>query len=126
VEDLAAVIVAVVSHPKAAGNTYYVANSETVTARQFGECIARQLGVRVWRLPIPVPFVWPACLIQELISQATRKANVLSLQKYAELRAPGWVCDAGELEAKLGWKCPTDLEEGVRRTLAWYREAGWL
>jgi nucleoside-diphosphate-sugar epimerase len=126
VEDLASVIVGSLTHPTAAGQTYYPANPEIVTARQFGESIARQMGVRCWRLPVPVPLVWPACLVQELVSRVTRKPDVLSLQKYAELRAPGWVCDATKLEAELGLKCPTRLEEGVRRTLAWYREAGWL
>ena len=33
------------------------------------------------------------CLAQELASRLTGKPNVLSLQKFAELRAPGWVCD---------------------------------
>jgi nucleoside-diphosphate-sugar epimerase len=126
VEDLAAVVVAALTHPVAAGQLYYPANREVVTARQFGESIGRQMGVRFGRLPIPVPLAWPLCLAQELVSQFTRQPNVLSLQKYAELKAPGWVCTPAKLESELGLKCPTGLEEGVRRTLAWYREAGWL
>ena len=28
--------------------------------------------------------------------------------------------------AELGFEAPTGLEEGLARTLAWYKEAGWL
>jgi len=84
------------------------------------------MGVQVWRVPVPVPFVWPVCLARELISQLTRKPNVLSLQKYAELRAPGWVCQPTSSDAGFSAICPTGLEEGVKRTLTWYRQQGWL
>ena len=67
-----------------------------------------------------------ACLAQEVISQLTRKPNVLSLQKYAELRAPGWVCEPTDTLKQMGAECSTGMEAGVTRTLAWYRQAGWL
>ena len=74
----------------------------------------------------PVPLLWPLSWGQELVSQLTRKANVFSHKKYAELRAPGWVCDAAKLRSELGLECPTGLAEGVRRTVRAYRESGWL
>jgi hypothetical protein len=70
--------------------------------------------------------LWPLSWGQELVSQLTRKANVFSHKKYAELRAPGWVCDAAKLRSELGLECPTGLAEGVRRTVRAYRESGWL
>jgi len=51
---------------------------------------------------------------------------VLSRQKYAELRAPGWVCDPGRLEREAGFVCATTLTHGISTTLASYRQQGWL
>jgi len=47
--------------------------------------------MKVWTipLPLPTPLLWPLCLFQEVMTGLTGKANVLSLQKFAELRAPG-------------------------------------
>jgi nucleoside-diphosphate-sugar epimerase len=126
VRDLAEAIITCLQHPGAAGQTFFVSGSEVVTARQFGEMIARELGVRVWRLPLPVGFLWPVCLVQELISRCTRTPNVVSRQKYAELRAPGWVCDGSRLRRELGVDCATRLREGVTQTAQWYRHEGWL
>lgn len=126
VEDLAKVIVASLIPPAAAGRVFFAANPEVKTAREFGELVAGELRKRPFRLPIPVPLLWPVCWGQQLISQLTRTANVISGQKYAELKAPGWVCDATTLKTELGLECPTTLAEGVRRTAAAYRTDGWL
>jgi nucleoside-diphosphate-sugar epimerase len=56
----------------------------------------------------------------------TGKPNVLSLQKFAELRAPGWVCDPTRLERETGYACATTLKLGIAETLSWYQEHAWL
>jgi nucleoside-diphosphate-sugar epimerase len=126
VEDLARVIVDCLDHPRAPGKVFFVANPEIQTAGQFGALVAKELQRRPLRIPLPVPLLWPVCWGQELISRLTRRANVLSAQKYAELRAPGWVCDGSRLKGELGLECPTALAEGVRRTAVSYRQDGWL
>ena len=126
VEDLARVIVDCLEHPAAAGKVFFAANPEVKTAREFGSLVARELQKRPWHVPIPVPLLWPVCWGQQLVSQLTGKANVLSGQKYAELRAPGWVCEASRLKTELGLECPTTLAEGVHRTARAYQADGWL
>jgi len=126
VKDLAAAIVICLDHPAAAGKTYFVAAREVVTARGMAEEVAAQMNI--WTLPLPAPLVllWLLCLAQETRTRLTGKANVLSLQKFAELRAPGWVCDPALLERETGCTCPTNLKLGVAETLSWYRQQHWL
>jgi nucleoside-diphosphate-sugar epimerase len=64
--------------------------------------------------------------VQQCLSQITRKASLLNLQKYAELRAPGWVCSPALLLAQTGLTCSTSLDDGLRQTLDWYRREHWL
>jgi len=126
VRDLAQAVVTCLDHPAAADQTYFVASKEIVTAQIMAREIAAQMNV--WTLPVPLPlaFVWVLCLAREGISRLTGKADVLSLQKFAELRAPGWVCDPARLERETGCTCPTSLTAGVAETLVWYREHHWL
>ncbi len=37
-----------------------------------------------------------------------------------------WTCDPGPTEEGLGWRADVSLPEGLGRSVAWYREAGWL
>jgi nucleoside-diphosphate-sugar epimerase len=126
VRDLAEAVVTCLDHPAAAGKTYFVAGREVVTARRMAEEVAAQMNI--WTLPLPVPLalVWLMCLAQEIRTRLTGKPNVLSIQKFAELRAPGWVCDPTLLERDTGCVCPTTLKTGVAETLSWYREQHWL
>lgn len=126
VEDLARVIVDCLTHPAAVGQVFFAANPEVRTVREFGGLVAEELRKRPVRLPIPLRVLWLLCWGQELVSQLTRRAHVLSHKKYAELRTPGWVCDTSKLKRELGLECSTGLVEGVRRTALAYREGGWL
>jgi nucleoside-diphosphate-sugar epimerase len=111
VKDLAEAVVTCLTHPAAAGKTYFVASRDVVTARAMAEEIAAQM--KVWT-------------IQEILSRLTGKPSVLSLQKFAELRAPGWVCDPSRLERETGCVCATTLKSGIAQTLSWYRQNRWL
>ena len=124
--DLARAIVASLQNQAAVGRTYLVASPEIVTARAMGETIAAQLDR--WTLPCPVPSwaLWPMCLAQEVTARLTGKPRLLNLQKFAEIRAPGWVCDPSLLKTELGVECATPLKQGVAKTLNWYREERWL
>ncbi len=126
VQDLAEAVVTCLHHPAAAGKTYFVASGEPTTGARIAEEIAAQLGI--WGVPCPLPpaVLWPLCLAQEIASRVTGKPALLNLQKFAELKAPGWVCDATRLERELGHTCGTTLRQGVAESLRWYHEQGWL
>lgn len=126
VEDLAAAVVSALTHPNASREVFFAGSSEIVTAEELAECIAAGSGH--WTMPLPLPnaVLWLACHWAGQVSRITQKASVLSAQKYAELKAPGWVCDVSKLKDKLGYDFRTSLREGMAKTRDWYRLQGWL
>ncbi len=125
-KDLADAVVACLKSPEAAGQTYFVAAPETVTSRGLAEEIAVQMKRWTIPCPVPAPVLWAVCLLRQAISQVTRRPSILNLQKYAELRAAGWVCDASKLQRQIGFACKTRLKQGIHETLEWYTCKGWL
>ena len=125
-KDLAEAVVICLTSLATAGQTYFVAGPEVVTGRRMAEEIARQMGV--WTIPLPMPAIllWTICLAAQSVSQLTRRASLLNLQKYAELRAPGWVCSPAKLQAETGLACATTLKQGIGSTLEWYQREHWL
>jgi nucleoside-diphosphate-sugar epimerase len=126
VKDLAEVIVNCLLLPAAAKATYFVAAPEITSGRALAREIAEQIGH--WTIPCPTPpaVFLPLCLLNEAWSRVMGKASMLNLQKFAELRAPGWVCDPSLLKRQTGLECRTTMKEGVSRSLAWYRRETWL
>jgi nucleoside-diphosphate-sugar epimerase len=105
---------------------FNVACDEVVTVGEMAERIAD--AVDTWTVPLPLatPLLWPLCLFHQVRSWLTGNAGVLSLQKYAEIKAPGWVCDPGRLRRELNLRCTTSLVEGIAYTYDWYRKNQWL
>jgi nucleoside-diphosphate-sugar epimerase len=126
VKDLAEAVVTCLTHPAAPGKTFYVASPEITSARELAGEIAAQM--KAWTLPLPLPStaLWFLCCWQEAVSRLTGKPSILGRQKYAELRAPGWVCDPNRLRQELGFVCGNTLKTGITTTLAWYRQQGWV
>jgi len=113
-------------HERGAGGTYHVAAEPPCTEEKFMQEIAAQFQLRPLRLPIPRSALYLACVMQEIMSRATGRPNILSRQKLPELLAPGWVCSTDRIRQELGFTASTSLKEGVGRTFDWYRREGWV
>jgi nucleoside-diphosphate-sugar epimerase len=126
VRDLANAVTTCLTHPRTIGETYFVASPERVSGRTMAAEIAAQM--KRWTVPCPLPAaaLWTVCLLQECLARLTRRASLLNLQKYAELRAPGWVCDASKLARETGFECRINLKQGIAETLDWYTRQAWL
>lgn len=124
--DLARAVTECLLHPAAAGKTYFVASPQVVTASQMAQVIAAQLGTWTLSVPVPTLALWVACAGAHAMAHLRRRPSLLSLWRYPELCALGWVCSPDRLRQELGLECSTPLQTGIAQTLAWYQQHGWL
>jgi nucleoside-diphosphate-sugar epimerase len=111
--------------PSAAGRTYILAGPRYTTLNELIALIARELRVKPpqWHLPV-WPF-WTAGLLCEMVCIPLRLEPPLYRRRvdfYTKSRA----FDTSRARGELGYAPQIDLEEGIRRTAAWYRQEGWL
>ncbi len=126
VEDLVDGLLAAAGSQNAAGRIYYLAYRTPVSWSEFAAAAARLMGRSLRTLRIPEKAAYAVGLCGEWWSRLSRRPGILSRDKVAEACCAGWVCDTGRASRELGFCAPTGLEDGLRRTLAWYQEAGWL
>jgi nucleoside-diphosphate-sugar epimerase len=124
--DLGSAVLCCLPQERSQGRIYHVASVPPCTDEEFMEEIASYLKVRPVRLRIPRAGLTLAAVIQEFLSRATGRPNILNRQKLPELLAPGWVCTTQRMRTDLGFAAPTSLREGVGLTIEWYRREGWL
>jgi nucleoside-diphosphate-sugar epimerase len=84
------------------------------------------MGRKVRTVAIPENAAYVLGWCAEWWTRLSGKPGILSRDKVLEACCAGWVCDPGRARRELGFCASTDLEEGLRRTLDWYKEAGWL
>jgi nucleoside-diphosphate-sugar epimerase len=112
-------------HPS--GSVYAVEDGRVYTQGEFAAVVADALGIRTAiRLSVPIPVVSVAAVGSELYGRVTRSAVMLTRDKVNELRQPDLTCRGDRIRDELGFVPEVQLEEGARRTVAWYREHGWL
>jgi nucleoside-diphosphate-sugar epimerase len=110
----------------ARGRTYFVAHPKPLSWTDFGATAAAILGrtPRVLRVPVPVAQVFGYGA--EVWSRLTGKPGIISREKIREAQCEYWTCDTRRASEELGFEARTAVAEGLRETLAWYRQAGWL
>ncbi|NOZ56481.1 MAG: NAD-dependent epimerase/dehydratase family protein [Calditrichaeota bacterium] len=126
VRDLVQGMLAVANSEAAVGQTYFVAHPEPVEWSAFGETMARAMGRKVRKLVLPAWILWPAALVSEIAARLARRPATLNLEKVREIRERYWVCSVEKLRREVGFTASVDLETGVRETVQWYWEHGWL
>jgi nucleoside-diphosphate-sugar epimerase len=126
VGDLVDGLIAATHHAGAGGRIFYLANAQPVSWEEFGNVAARLMGRKVRTVAIPEKAAHVLGLCAECLARFSGKPGILSRDKVLEACCAGWVCDPGRARRELGFCASTDLEEGLRRTLDWYKEAGWL
>ena len=109
------------------GRKYFLSDGQVYQSTTFSDLIHEALG-RPWWIRITAP-VWVLRVVTffgEYIGRMTGKVTALNNDKYNILRQRNWRCDIEPARQELGFQPKVMLDEGVRRSIKWYKENGWL
>jgi nucleoside-diphosphate-sugar epimerase len=126
VEDLARGILAATVADVPSGQTYFLANSDPISWREFTLEVAQLTGCDTIAVPVPLAVMKIAALIGEALGKLTKKTLLLRSEKFEEMRQIGWVCSTEKACRELNWEPEVPLSEAIVRTAHWYREHGWI
>ena len=109
------------------GGKYFLSDGRNYSSRDFSDLICRELG-HPWVLRLKAP-IWLLRLITfcgEYVGRMTGKVTALNNDKYHIMKQRNWRCDITPAEDELGFHPEYDLDHGVRLTIQWYKDNGWL
>ena len=111
--------------PAAAGRTYILAGGEVTTLNELVAIIAGEAGVRPLSVHLPVWPFWVAGAACEAFCAPLGLEPPL-YRRRVDFFTKSRAFDISRARRELGFAPQVDLRTGTRRTLAWYREQGWL
>jgi len=126
VHDLVAGMMRIAQCEKALNRLYYLGNERDYSWEELGENIAAALGRKTRKLTVPISLVHVAAACSDVFAKLTRKATIFNLDKYKEMKATHWICDASLAAADAGFRPQWSLPDALVETARWYREQGWL
>ena len=62
----------------------------------------------------------------EYVGRMTGKVTALNNDKFNILKQRNWRCDIEPARRELGFEPKVKLAEGVKTTIKWYQDHGWL
>ena len=110
-----------------AGRKYFLSDGQVYQSTTFSDLLRQEMG-RPWWIRITAP-VWVLRVVTffgEYVGRMTGKISALNNDKYNILRQRNWRCYIGPAVRELGYHPEVQLPEGVRRSVRWYKEHGWL
>lgn len=114
--DIASTIVAVITQPKAAGQTWLVPNAPAVTQKEMVEAFARAAGTKVKVSALPRIAITVGGIAVPMIREVKE-----TWYQFAE----PFITDSTRTENELGVRA-TSIEDGAAATVAWWRSQSAL
>jgi nucleoside-diphosphate-sugar epimerase len=111
--------------PAAAGRTYILAGGEVTTLNELVTLIAEEARVAPPKLHLPVWPFWTAGAVCEAICAPLGLEPPL-YRRRVDFFTKSRAFDITRARQELGYAPAVGLREGIRRTLRWYRDAGWI
>ena len=111
--------------PGVGGRTFILAGGEVTTLEELIGLIAQEAQVPPPALRLPVWPFWIAGAACEAIC-APLGIEPPIYRRRVDFFTKSRAFDISRARAELGYAPKVTLREGIKRTLAWYRQAGWL
>lgn len=126
VKDVVQAVFLALDHGKS-GRKYFLSDGQVYQSSTFSNLIHNEIG-RPWWLRITAP-VWLLHIVTffgEQWGHLTGRMTALNNDKYNILKQRNWRCDIEPAVDELGFHPQYTLEQGVKETVAWYKDNHWL
>jgi nucleoside-diphosphate-sugar epimerase len=124
VDDLVAGILLGLERAKR-GEVYIVGGERPVTKREFVSTVADALAVRRPWIRVPYRVAWPVATVLEALGRRLKFEPILTRSRVM-MMGDNFGYSIAKAARELGYAPATDLETGIRLTVASYRERGLL
>jgi nucleoside-diphosphate-sugar epimerase len=113
------------THPAAANRTYILAGGEVTTLNALVALVAEGAGVPAPTLHLPVwPFHAAGAACEAICAPLGLEPPIY--RRRVDFFTKSRAFDIARARTEIGFAPRVGLREGIRRTLNWYREHGWL
>jgi nucleoside-diphosphate-sugar epimerase len=125
VDDVAAGLIRCADTAAARGRVYHLVGQQPVSIRHLAGRIAQALSRRLPALHLPRALAWTAASVLESLPGVSPARLPLTRQRVAFMGETRAYCGC-RARRELGFEPSVGLDEGLARTVGWYRKEGLL
>jgi nucleoside-diphosphate-sugar epimerase len=125
IDDMTEALIRCGVHRAGVGECFHIAGREPISLEGFATLIARAAGSNLPPGRIPLPVARAVAAIGDLLPASMRASAPLTRSRL-EFLTHSRVYDVAKAQRLLDFVASIDLPNGIARTMAWYREQGYL
>jgi nucleoside-diphosphate-sugar epimerase len=126
VDDLVRGMVDAAESGATIGETYFLGSPDAYTWEQVRDVTVEVLGRRVLTVRVPPKLVNIVGAVTQKVAAVFGQYPPLNEEKAREILEACKACSSEKAASHFGYTPSISLEEGIRSTIRWYREIGWI
>jgi nucleoside-diphosphate-sugar epimerase len=108
------------------GKTYFISSEKFYTWEEIGEVTKKVMNKKPVHVKVPHSIVFFIAAIAQFFAFFSNKPATLNIEKARDITQHAWICSIEKAIKELGFHQEITVEEGIRRTVSWYKEKDWL
>jgi nucleoside-diphosphate-sugar epimerase len=124
IDDLVRAMLLCAGRASSAGRAYHLVGARPFTVRELSDAIGTAVGRPVPAAHVPAPLAYGIGAACELLPVSRRRLPLSRTR--VRFLIGNRAYDGTRAREELGFVPEVDLHDGLARTVAWYRETGWL
>jgi nucleoside-diphosphate-sugar epimerase len=124
VDDLVNAIISTIALPYT--GEFLLSDGKKYIDEDLGRYIKKALGKKTIKIRVPIAIAYIAAFFSDLLARIIGKPTAFNLEKMKELKAKNWLCDPTPFFETFHFIPCYDLQKGIKETVEWYKENGWL
>lgn len=111
---------------KANSQIYFISSEKFYTWEEVGKVTSKVMNKKVFKVKVPHFIVFTIAAIAQFFALFSSKPATLNIEKARDLTQSYWICDTSKAIRDLNYHQNISLEDGIKRTVDWYKEMKWL
>lgn len=114
------------TNEKSKGQIYFISSEEFYTWTQINTITSKIIGKNPIVIKVPHFLVYTIAAIAQFAAVFSSKPATLNIEKAKDITQQYWICDTSKAVRELGYHQNISIEEGIRRTIEWYKKMNWI
>ncbi len=110
----------------AKGKIYFISSEEFYTWPQINNITAKIIGRKPIVIKVPHSLVYTIAAFAQFTAMFSSKPATLNIEKARDITQQYWICDSSKAVKELGYHQNISIEEGIKRTVDWYKKMKWI
>jgi nucleoside-diphosphate-sugar epimerase len=126
IDDLLEGIFRLAAAPVVPDSLYNITSQDEVAITDFYKSVSKHMNKRYLTLNVPKPLISAMARISLGVGRLTGNLPIFNPDKVKEMKELRWVVSGQRFRTLFPDMSFTPLDTGTKRSLAWYRQKGWL